>query len=417
MLNSPNVIDELLRRAASNGAISLGGGLPADELFPRGALARAFLRSVGRRGGGALQYGWPEGDEALRAWIASRLASRGANVTKEDVVITSGAQQALAIASEILLDPGDDVLVEDRTYPGALDVFRRLGADATSFEGANASCAYVMPGVSNPAGAALDPKRIDDLLGRRIHIIADEAYGELRFDGATPPLLLKYARDRVWHVGTFSKTLCPGLRVGWLVPPPLFAARVRAMKHDVDLEAGSLSQAILSTFLATDAFDARLARTRRFYEARAHKLMRALRRRFPHFRFAEPEGGFSIFVETDQEGDEVALLEAAVQHGVSFDPGSMFHPERAPSPVSFRLTFSSIAPLWIDEGVARLERAWKSWSKEQRVTRRAAPRTTDIRSLVGSPEANASQHSLVAARLPELFDAPQANDVVAVGAE
>lgn len=375
------MIEELQRRAAANrDSLSLGGGLPAPELFPRGALGRAFYRAMGEARGRALQYGWPEGDEQLRLWLATRLCAAGARVTHEDVVVTSGAQQGLAIAVETLLQPGDDVLVDERCYPGALELFRRAGARPTTHFTKDTRAAYVMPGSSNPRGMGLSEERRRELVSLNVPIIADEAYAELRFDHRREPLLLSGARDRTWHVGTFSKTLCPGLRVGYLVAPPQHTAKTRERKRAADLECGSLSQAVLAAFLTYDHFDARLARTRRFYESRAHKLVRALRRRFPSFRFQEPEGGFTIFVETDCLGDEVALLEKATEHGVCFDPGSMFCPDGTPSPVAMRLSFSSVSPLWMDEAVARLERAWREWRRSPLRLSHGA-RKSDIRAL------------------------------------
>lgn len=335
---------------------------------------------MGDSNGRALQYGWPEGDEKLRLWLATRLCAAGAAVSHEDLVVTSGAQQGLAIAVDILLQPGDDVLVDERCYPGALELFRRAGAHPTTVLTPQTRAVYVMPGSSNPLGLGLAPERRRELLLINLPIIADEAYAELRFDHGRERPLIADARDRVWHIGTFSKTLCPGLRVGYLVPPPAHTARAREMKRNADLECGSLSQSVLTEFLLHDNFEARLARTRRFYEGRAHKLVRSLRRRLPSFRFTEPEGGFTVFVETDCPGDEVALLEKATELGVCFDPGSMFCPDANPSPVAMRLSFSSVAPLWIDEAVSRLERAWNEWRRAPLRLERT-PRKSDIRAL------------------------------------
>lgn len=335
---------------------------------------------MGESNGRALQYGWPEGDEKLRLWLATRLCSNGAGISRDDVVVTSGAQQALAIAVDLLLQPGDEILVDERCYPGALDLFRRAGARPTTAWTPQTRAAYVMPGCSNPQGLGVTEQRRREILLGNVPVIADEAYAELRFDHGRERLLLNDARERVWHIGTFSKTLCPGLRVGYLVPPPAQLAKVCEMKRNADLECGGLSQSVLSEFLSHDNYDARLARTRRLYESQAHKLVRALRRRLPSFRFKEPEGGFTVFVETDCVGDEVALLEKATEHGVCFDPGSMFCPDANPSPIAMRLSFSSVSALWMDEAVSRLERAWNEWRRAPLRLERA-PRKSDIRTL------------------------------------
>src|SRR6185369_13104199 len=199
---------ELQKRAAErDDVIGLAGGLPADELLPKAELARALAEVTASRED-ALQYGWPEGVEQLRSWIAKRLAARGGHVDPERVIITAGAQQALAIAGALAKERA--IEVGDATYPAAIDAFRRAGARPVAADG---DLRYLIAGVSNPTGVAND-ERVSE-----VPVIVDEAYAELRFDGKLPPLLLADAPDRVWHIGTISKTLAPGLRVGWLVPP------------------------------------------------------------------------------------------------------------------------------------------------------------------------------------------------------
>ena len=342
--------------------LGLGGGLPADELFPRAAITEAFLRVIRAPSCPALQYGWPEGDAVLRSWIAARLRGRGVAIQADDVIVTNGAQQALAVAADLLLGDGDRVGVDPETYPAALDLFRSRGAQPVAgFEGI--ACVYAMAGVANPRGNGLPASRRAQLLGSSFPVLVDEAYAELRFDGVVDPPLLGDARDRVWHVGTFSKTLCPGFRVGWLVPPPRDLKRALRMKHDRDLQAGSLAQQVLRAFLTDDDFDARLSRSRTFYEARAERLSRALRRRFPSWRFRDPIGGFSLFVETDLEGDDARLLALATRHGVSFDPGRLFRPAGRSSPIALRLCYSAVHPSLLDEAVKRLQVAARAFER------------------------------------------------------
>jgi 2-aminoadipate transaminase len=202
-------------------------------------------------------------------------------------------------------------------------------------------------------------------LSRDLHIIEDDAYAELRFDGAVTRPLLAERRARVWHVGSFSKTLCPGLRVGWLVPPPAWRDRATEVKHASDLQASSLGQTILELFLERDDFDARLARARRFYRARAARLVRAVRRHLPSWRCDEPEGGFALFLETNEPGDDQTLLETATRHGVSFDPGRMFRPDNASSPLALRLCFSYVHARDLEEGARRLARSWDEYRRER----------------------------------------------------
>jgi 2-aminoadipate transaminase len=351
-------LDRLQRASAVQGdLVPLAGGLPDASLFPRASLHAAFGRAMSDPSTG-LQYDWPEGSEPLREWIAARLRARGMDVTAGDVIVTSGAQQALAIVTSLLVRPIDAVAVDDHCYPAALDLFRKAGATLVSPD-ANATCAfhYVMPGAANPTGQPLGAARIDQLLVSDAPIVADEAYAELRFDGVLPTALAALEPGRVWHVGSFSKTLCPGLRVGYLVPPRRAHEAALEAKRDADLQAGTLSQSVLAHLLAVGDYDARLARARQVYRTRAERLQEALHRELPRsFRFREPEGGFSIWVESDEEGDDVALLRTAAAYGVSFDPGHLFARESS-SRLAFRVCFSSAPIDALAEGARRLGRA------------------------------------------------------------
>lgn len=358
-------IDRLQRMAAARpSVIGMGGGLPAGPLFPRAPLARAFVRAMREPAASALQYAWPEGRERLRGWIAERLRARGATVSAAEVIVTSGAQQALAIAAQLLIRRGDGIGVDPETYPAALDLFRTRGArPRAGLDGVRAF--YAMPVIGNPRSRAMSPAARAALLATTLPIIEDDAYAELRFDGRVPAPLLAADRARVWHVGTFSKTLCPGLRVGWLVPPPAWLERALEVKHATDLQSSSLGQTILELFLEGDDFEARLVRARRFYRARAARLVRALRRELPGWRCDEPEGGFAVYLESDEPGDDRTLLEVATEAGVSFDPGRIFRPDDAAAPLCLRLCFSFVGAAELEEGARRLARAWDDYRRRR----------------------------------------------------
>jgi len=346
-------VTELQKRASeTTGVIGLAGGLPADELLPRAELAAA-LADVAVTSGEALQYGWPEGVEQLRTWIARRLATRGAEVDAERVIVTAGAQQALSLIGATLGDRA--IAVGDATYPAALDAFRAGGARVV---GGGGDVAYVVTGVANPQG--VDVVDRDGLLADTRALIADEAFAELRFDGRLARPLLADAPERTWHVGTISKTVSPGLRVGWLVPPAAHHERVLELKHAADLQTASVSQAGFAKLLARVDYDDLVARARRHYAERAARLVEALRRHVDGVQFAEPEGGFSIWIETDVNGDDITLLEDAITEGVALDPGSTFRPLPAER-VAFRLSYSNAAPAAFDDGARRLARALGRW--------------------------------------------------------
>lgn len=342
----PRVTELQKQAAARPDVIGLAGGLPALELLPRDALARTLADVTASRDG-ALQYGWAEGHEALRAWIASRLATRGASVDPESVIVTAGAQQALWITARVL---GGSIAVGDATYAAAIDAFMRAGAKVIETGG---GARYVIPGVSNPQGVELIAR--DEVLAASAPLIVDEAYAELRFDGATPRPLVADAPDRSWHIGTISKTLAPGLRVGWLIPPAAHHDAALELKSASDLQTSSLSQAALARLLATLDYDALLARARAGYARRAAALCDALHHHAPSLRFREPEGGFSIWIETDRTGDELELLRHALDAGVMVDPGFAFCP--APrATIAVRASYSNTPEDRLDEAARRLAR-------------------------------------------------------------
>ena len=352
----PPAIDALQRACAARAdVIGLAGGLPDPALFPRAAMHAAMDAVVRARGLGAFQYGWPEGDGRLREWLARRLSSPGRPLGAEDVVVTAGAQQAIALAVDALAPAR--VGVGAATYPALLALLRARGVPAT--DGPRASVFYAMPEIGNPEGLPMD-RGFARALGRA-PAIADGAYAELRFDGASARAELA----RPWTVFTFAKTLCPGLRIGCLVPPRERRAQVLRLKHVADLQASGLGQCMLAELLARLDYDEHLARLRAVYARRAEALADSLRRHLPSWSFREPAGGFSIFVDTHEPGDDVALLAAASAQGVSFDPGRLFR-VRPHETLELRLCFSNASERRIDQGVARLARAWTAFTSRAR---------------------------------------------------
>jgi 2-aminoadipate transaminase len=326
--------------------------------MPRTELARALAEVTAHRDE-ALQYGWPEGDESLRAWIARRLTARGATVDPERVIITSGAQQALALVGAACR--GERISVGSETYPAAIAAFRQAGA-AVVVTGGDA--AYVMPGVGNPHGVdQIEPHRLRWLAEKTL--IVDEAYSELRFDGQIARPLLADAPERVWHIGTFSKSVSPGLRVGWLIPPAREHDSIVDIKSAMDLQTASLTQLAMRRLLATLDYDALLAKARGFYQERAAVLGQALHDEVPGIRFTVPEGGFAIWIDTNDDGDDVALLEACIAAGVCMDPSSVFRPRGAAGPVAMRACFSNTAPDQLVEGARRFATALERWRRDR----------------------------------------------------
>ena len=285
----------------------------------------------------------------------------------DDVIITSGAQQAIAIALELTARPGDTVGVGAETYPAALELMRaRRLMPVPDWRGPPVR--YAMPVVHNPRGDALADAARAEILGARGAIIEDDAYAELRFDGPPARPLLADDPQRVLHVGTLSKTLSPGLRIGWLVVPARLRERALLLKQGTDLQASSLGQAIAEAYLLGDAdapavdWEARLVRLRRFYRRRASQLGRSLRAALPDWRFTMPAGGFAIWGQAPAGApavDELTFLRQAIDAGVAFDPGSTFRPGGGPAPLAVRLCFSAAPAAAFDEGARRLGEAWR----------------------------------------------------------
>jgi 2-aminoadipate transaminase len=347
------MIDGLLRCAAGrDSVISFAGGLPAPETFPQKALSAASSAAVNDVGPSALQYDWPEGRLVLRTLIAAKMRSRGAMVQPRDVIITNGAQDALAIAIEVI--GSLEVRVDPVTYPGALDIFEAAQCEADTEHAQSVS--YVMPAVSNPTGSTFSPAQRARCLQSDV-IIEDDAYADLLFSGPPPRPLLADAPDRVYFIGTFSKVLAPGLRVGWLIAPAAVRAKVLAAKARRDLQAGGLSQGVVERLIGSAQYELRLQKLRTHYQQRCERLINALSH-VPGLRFEQPAGGFSVWVETDLPGSDASWLYTALENGVAFDPGGLFRAQtHRNQPLTMRLSFSSVPMDQIEAGVARLDKA------------------------------------------------------------
>jgi 2-aminoadipate transaminase len=265
--------------------------------------------------------------------------------------------------------------VEPESYPGALDLFRRKGALAQDPRFAGAS--YVVTGVGNPSGVDITPAEREALLSSGRFIIADEAYAELRFDGVLVRPLRADAPDHVFHVGTFSKTLCPGLRVGWLVAPARFRDALIAAKRNADLHAPTLGQEMIERLLERLDWSDHVSRARHVYARRVDRLANAVRRHLPSFSFREPEGGYTLFVKSDDLAlDELVVLERATELGTSFDPGRLFRRDDDEHGFAMRLSSCNVPEESIDEAVLRLARAISTAWRENRNGRRAARAAT-----------------------------------------
>jgi DNA-binding transcriptional MocR family regulator len=365
-------IRELLKLLDRPNLISFAGGIPDPTLFPRTLIAEAHARILDRAGSGnvALQYSVSEGYWALREWLAAYMGRKGVVCTPENILITNGSQQALYLAARLFLNPGDGVLTERPAYLGALQAFAANEPEFLPLSAladpsmAKAKLVYVMPDFANPTGETMtlaDRNAVLDGADRHnVIVIEDGAYSELRYEGApiASLLALDIARkgsieaSRVVHCGTFSKTVIPGLRIGWLVAPAAVITKTVLLKQANDLHTSTLTQMALAG-VAAHMPQSHIAMLCETYGARLQAMLKALAAHMPAgVTWTRPAGGMFVWL-TLPESIDAALL--AIDAGIAFVPGGSFF-TGARKPNTARLSFSLCDPVQIAEGVGRLGR-------------------------------------------------------------
>lgn len=370
-----SAVREILKVAEQPDVLSLAGGLPAPELFPIEALAEAHARVFAREGAAALQYSTTEGYAPLRDWIASRLRTQGLDCDVARTLITSGSQQGIDLAARVLVNPGDRVAVESPSYLAALQAFAgydaRLVPVASDDEGLSVDdlervhrraplrLVYVVPNFQNPKGTTLSlVRRLELVRFAQVHqipILEDDPYGALRYEGVALPALA--ALDDVGvviHLGTFSKTLAPGLRIAWAVAPRAVLQAMTVAKQAADLHTASITQRATAALLETFDYDGHIQQLRGVYGQRRDAMLASLARHMPAgTRWTRPEGGLFTWVELPAGLPAEEIFAAALAQKVAFVPGSPFYAE-APRHDTLRLNFSNRSPEHIDLGIARL---------------------------------------------------------------
>lgn len=379
-------IRELLKLLDQPDIISFAGGIPDPALFPTEAFREAFnLTLGGEKAGAALQYSVSEGYKPLREWIAAEMAAIGVPCSPDNILITSGSQQALDYLGKLTISPQDTVLVGWPTYLGALGAFNayeptydRLDANsnrpAADFAaraetaGGRVKFAYLSVDFANPTGETLGRnarEAVIDLADELdIAIVEDAAYQTLRFDGkAIPPILaLEIARKgdieacRTIYCGSFSKSLAPGLRVGWVCAATEVVSRLVLMKQAADLHSATTNQ-IVTHHVASTQFDSHVAKLRQVYQARRDHLLAALQREMPEgVSWTKPEGGMFVWLTLPAGLDGADLLaESLKTERVAFVPGRAFFADGS-NGNTLRLSFSCANEAAIDEGMKRLGR-------------------------------------------------------------
>ncbi|GJH15385.1 PLP-dependent aminotransferase family protein [Caballeronia novacaledonica] len=368
-----SAIREILKVTERPEVISFAGGLPSPATFPVEEMRHASERILRDQPAAALQYSATEGYMPLREWVAARYSVNGAHIRPTQVLITTGSQQALDLLGKTLVDPGSRVLVETPTYLGALQSFslfephyvqvptdesglipEALDAALT----ANARLLYAQPNFQNPTGRRLPLERRRALAAfaqkAPFPVIEDDPYGALDYAGAPLPTLLSMAPEHIVHLGSFSKVLAPGLRVGYIIAPEELHFKLVQAKQATDLHTPSLTQRIVYEVVKDGFLDRHVPTIRALYRDQCEAMLHALERHMPAgVEWNRPEGGMFVWVKLPQHINSMKLLEQAIAQNVAFVPGGPFFANEAEHN-TMRLSFVTVPPATIDEGVAKL---------------------------------------------------------------
>ncbi|MFN8485040.1 MAG: PLP-dependent aminotransferase family protein [Anaerolineae bacterium] len=379
-----SAIRELLKLTEQPDVISFAGGLPAPEVFPVKEFQAACERVLNKFGAQALQYGTTEGYTPLRDFIAEQTANLGLTVTRDNILVTSGSQQALDLIGKVFINPGDHILVENPTYLGALQAWNVFGAeyvtvplddDGMQTEHLEAALRtgpkfiYVLPNFHNPAGVTLSLERRHQLVRLAeqygVPVVEDDPYGQLRFEGDPLPSIVcldgescgePHYEGNVIYLSTFSKTLAPGLRLAWVVAPPAVIRKLVQAKQGADLHTSTFNQ-IVAYEVARDGFLEEHGKLiRQTYSERRDTMLDAMAEHFPpSVRWTHPRGGLFLWVTLPEGVNATDILPLAVAERVAFVPGTSFFAGGG-GLNTMRLNFSNAKPELIREGIARLGR-------------------------------------------------------------
>lgn len=375
---SGNVIREILKLTQSSDVISFAGGLPSPESFPADALRQVAAETFSGDLTALLQYSTSEGYPPLREFIAAWVKRTGITAQADDVLILTGSQQGIDLACKALLDPGDVVLVEEPTYLAALQILQlyqakvvpvRGDASGMDMEALDRAIAehrpkmiYVIPTFRNPSGETWSQERREQLARRAesagIYVVEDDPYGALRYEGEPLPSVKSFdAAGRVVYLGSFSKIVSPGLRLGFAIAPPRLLRNMVIGKQATDVHTSNLSQRLVYAFAASGGLEPHIERVSAIYKEKRDVMLQAIERSFPKgANWTRPEGGLFIWVQLGGGVSTEKLLPVAVEkERVAFIPGTPFFVDGS-GENTMRLNFSNATIADIQEGIARLGR-------------------------------------------------------------
>lgn len=371
----PSFVRSILKAASDPEVTSFAGGLPNPISFPQDELLRSMQRVVAEQGPNAFQYSATAGIEELREWVATRYNKRfGTDYTTEDVLITTGSQQILDLLGKVLLDKGDGVIVENPTYLAAIQAFALQqpvfrGVELTN-EGLNidelnaaldagAKMIYLIPNFQNPTGLTYTAENREQvraaLADRNIVVVEDDPYGELRFEGESLPYIGATNHPHGVVMGSFSKTVTPGFRMGYLITKDHeLLNNISIAKEAADLHTNVFGQYVIHDYLMHNELDDHLDKIRELYRSQANAMVEAMKEFFPaDVKFTIPEGGMFLWVTLPEDIDSMKMFDAALERNVAFVPGAPFYAEPG-TRSTLRLNFTNADEETIRDGIKRL---------------------------------------------------------------
>jgi 2-aminoadipate transaminase len=367
-----SAIREILKVTMRPEVISFAGGLPSPATFPVEHMKAAFDKVLSVQGKVALQYGPTDGYGPLREWIANHLSTNGAKIVPEQVLMVSGSQQGLDLLGKVLIDEGSKVLVETPSYLGALQAFSVYGPhfqsvqtdeqglvpEAVATTGIGARLLYALPNFQNPTGRTLPLERriaLVEICARLgLPLVEDDPYGALSYKGEPLQKMLTMNPGGVVYMGSFSKVLTPGIRLGYVVAPLPLARKLEQAKQATDLHTAQLTQMVVYEAIKDGFLDQHIPTIRKLYGDQCQSMLTAMDQFFPKsVTWTKPEGGMFIWVTLPKHVDAKQLFDEAVAQNVAFVPGGPFY-ANSPETNTFRLSFVTVPPEKIQEGIEKL---------------------------------------------------------------
>lgn len=373
-------IREILKVTSNPDMISFAGGLPNPRCFPVNEVAAAAAKVMSTSGVEALQYSTTEGYPPLREYIADRYQKRfGFKVDPENILITNGSQQGLDLLGKVFIDEGDRILLERPAYLGAIQAFsiyepsfrtiplEEDGPDIAAFQKSIADerikLFYLVANFQNPSGITCSKqKRIElakTITDSYTFLIEDDPYGELRYAGEDIPSIRKFTDQQIILLGTFSKIVSPGMRLGWVCAPREVIEKLITMKQGSDLHSNYITQRILFQFLQDNSLDQHIEKIKAAYKTQGEAMVRALEEYCPtEVKFTRPEGGMFIWMTLPEKISSLTLFDLALKENVAFVPGNAFYVDGGGSN-TLRLNYSNSDEIKIEEGIKRLVKTIK----------------------------------------------------------